>query len=233
MIKPSILIVEDDPIISVALKKILQENNFEVIGVTNNASDAWGLCKKHLPQLVILDVYLEGDLTGIWVGEQIEKMDLDIKIIYLTAYDDDQTIRYIERTSPYFYLTKPFKESMLISNIKLALKTKKLPRKTVKLWENHKLYSLVVAHIYYIQSEGNYLNIYGNFEKSPIIVRKRLPEIIEMIPENEFIRVHQRYVVNRMWVDYVDLKHITINKELIPISRSFRKDVKNKLKGSS
>ena len=70
--KARILIVEDDPFIAMSLSVLFKKNNFDVIGIIDNADEAWETCKHEKPDLILLDVQLIGEKTGIWVGQRIK-----------------------------------------------------------------------------------------------------------------------------------------------------------------
>jgi PAS domain S-box-containing protein len=124
-----ILIVEDQAIVSMTIESQLTELGYKVAGIAASGQEAISLAREKKPDLVLMDINLEGEMDGITAAEQIG-LFLDSPIIYLTAYSDEETVRRAGLTSPFTYLTKPYKLRDLHSNIEMALYKKKLAVKT-------------------------------------------------------------------------------------------------------
>lgn len=224
---PRILIVEDDPFIAMSLSVLLKKNKFKVIGIKDNADDAWETCLEEKPDLVLLDVRLVGEKKGIWVGQQIKDSNLPTKIIYLTAFNDKETIDAIVATEPEIYVTKPFNKSVLVSNIELILKKSNLDM--LEILDNRKKLRLNTKDIQYIQSEGNYLNIYMK-DRPTLVIRERLNCLEDRIINKSFTRVHQRFMVNLDWVTKAGKESVFIENEKIPVSNPYKHVITEKFK---
>ncbi|MCK9150598.1 response regulator [Methanobacterium alcaliphilum] len=121
MADEKILIVEDERILALGLKKKLQKLGFNVTHTVSSGEDAVKSVKENKPDLILMDIVLQGELDGIDAAKMIINMH-NIPIIYLTAYADDETIERAVKTYPYGYLMKPYKERELKANIEMALK---------------------------------------------------------------------------------------------------------------
>jgi len=88
--KAHILIVEDEAILYERLRRVLVKNNYSVDTFTQSVKDAIGKIKIKQPDIVLLDINLEGELTGIDLGKQLSET-YHIPFIYVTQYDDDET----------------------------------------------------------------------------------------------------------------------------------------------
>jgi AmiR/NasT family two-component response regulator len=91
-----------------------------VVGVTSRGEDVVPLALQSQPDLVLMDIRLEGNTDGIDAAQQIRER-CGILVIYLTAYADDQTLRRAGITEPFGYLLKPFESSQLRTAIEMAL----------------------------------------------------------------------------------------------------------------
>ncbi len=120
MANPRILIVEDEAIIASVIAGALRKFNYEVIDVLNNGETAATVALEKNPDLVLMDIRLQGDMDGISAAERIQEK-ADIPIIYLTAYADEPTLERAKRTKPYGYIPKPFQEIELKTTIEMAL----------------------------------------------------------------------------------------------------------------
>ncbi len=104
--KKKILIVEDQKIIALDLKKGLKNRGYEIVGICDNAGDAIRLTEENHPDLILMDIMLNGELNGIETAERINKEN-KIPIIYLTALTDVDTYLKALKTEPQKYLMKP------------------------------------------------------------------------------------------------------------------------------
>ncbi|MGB9978135.1 response regulator [Methanobacterium sp.] len=120
MPETKILIVEDEKILAMGLKKKLEKLGYSVTDLTSSGAEAIESVKKVQPDLVLMDIVLKGAMDGIETAEFIVNL-YDIPIIYLTAYADDEMLAKAEKTCPYGYILKPYKDSELKANIKMAI----------------------------------------------------------------------------------------------------------------
>ncbi|HET8858724.1 response regulator [Marivirga sp.] len=116
----SILIVEDSEIVSMHLQKVLQKAHYHVLAILTSGEQAIQFIKKNTPALIIMDVLLEGKFDGIETSIEINKIK-DIPVIYLTALNDKKTFDRAKLTFPRTFLSKPFSEAELLSNVELSL----------------------------------------------------------------------------------------------------------------
>jgi PAS domain S-box-containing protein len=126
--KPRILIVEDEAIIAQDLKWRLEEMGYEVSSVVVTGTEAVNMARKDNPDLVLMDIVLQGDVDGIEAASQIHS-NCDIPIVFLTAYADENTLERAKITESFGYLMKPFKNRELQANIEMALYKHKMDRK--------------------------------------------------------------------------------------------------------
>jgi two-component sensor histidine kinase/AmiR/NasT family two-component response regulator len=120
MQKSKILVVEDDKIISMEIKDRLQTLGYEVPAVVFSGEEAIEKARIILPDLVLMDIRLQGKIDGIEAAENI-KAECDIPVIYLTAYTDEATLQRAKVTEPYGYIVKPLEERELHSAIEISL----------------------------------------------------------------------------------------------------------------
>jgi PAS domain S-box-containing protein len=120
MNKVTILIVEDESIVAADLESRLRRLGYEVAGIATGGEAAIDLTGRLRPQLVLMDIRLEGAMDGIEAAEAIRRRD-DVPVIYLTAYSDPATLARAKLTGPFGYILKPFEERDLATQIELAL----------------------------------------------------------------------------------------------------------------
>lgn len=115
-----ILIIEDELIVAENIARNLRKLGYEVIGIVDSGEEAIQTATKQHPNLVLMDIMLQGDLDGIEAAGYI-RSQLKIPVVYMTAYADDDTLGRAKLTEPYGYLVKPFKPQSLKTTIEIAL----------------------------------------------------------------------------------------------------------------
>lgn len=120
MSKASIVIVEDEVIVALDMAQALKAAGYNVIGSFSCGEAALEFIAEQCPDLIVMDIHLQGQLDGISTAEQIQKR-YGLPIIYLTAYSDSETLSRAKATEPYAYLVKPFEDRDLLSAIEMGL----------------------------------------------------------------------------------------------------------------
>jgi PAS domain S-box-containing protein len=118
--KTTILIVEDEAIVAADLAAKLGQLGYEVAGIAAKGEEAIVLADSLRPDLVLMDIQLEGHTDGIEAAEAISSQ-LDLPIIYLTAHSDAATLARAKLSGPFGFILKPFEERELATNIEMAL----------------------------------------------------------------------------------------------------------------
>ncbi|MGB7894923.1 MAG: response regulator, partial [Microcoleus sp.] len=116
----NILIVEDELLIAKNLSPKLEKLGYQIADIVSSGADAIQRARELRPDLILMDIVIKGDIDGIETAAIINQ-ELDIPIIYTTAYADDETLQRAENTGSYGYLLKPFKEREMHATIKIAL----------------------------------------------------------------------------------------------------------------
>jgi len=119
MSKKKILIVEDEFIIADVLSSILQTAGYTVCGIADNVPEALELIEAHKPELVLLDIYLKGKLTGIDLAHSLGQMDLPF--IYISANSNQKVLEAAKITNPYGFVIKPFRERDVLLALDIAI----------------------------------------------------------------------------------------------------------------
>ncbi len=120
MLKAKILIAEDEGIVALDLKYSLESMGFQVVGVASTGQDAIAQAEMFDPDLVLMDIRLQGEMDGVQAAKEILSK-FEIPVIYLTAMADKGTTNRAMDTEPNGFITKPFSESELRAAIERAL----------------------------------------------------------------------------------------------------------------
>jgi len=115
-----IVIVEDEGLIAADLESRLKSAGYQMPGTADSAQPALKLIRETSPDLVLMDIRLKGEQDGIQVAEVLREQ-LDIPVVYLTAYEDRATLERASRTQAYGYIKKPIVSASLKGSIEMAI----------------------------------------------------------------------------------------------------------------
>jgi len=154
-----IIVVEDDSITALHLKDCLDNLGYEVIALLHSGEEALDRSRHLTPDLILMDIYMRGVLTGIEAAHQIREF-LDVPIIFLTAYSDDTTIERAKLSDPYGYITKPFDEKDLLISIEMALNKHRLGKELRESEKRYReLYNNTPVMLHSINSSGAFVSV--------------------------------------------------------------------------
>ncbi len=115
-----VLIVEDDASSVFTLRKMLADEGHEIIGQASSGNEAINLALSELPDIILMDISIEGELDGVETALEIQKTN-NIPIVYLTGHSEERTVERAKMTAPYAFVLKPFTKRELAVSIELAL----------------------------------------------------------------------------------------------------------------
>lgn len=249
MEKLNIFIVEDESIVAKDIQNSLTKLGYNVVGTANNGVDAIEKIEQLAPDLVLMDIMIKGNLTGIDVSEKI-KEKMNIPVIFLTAYADEGTLSRAKITEPYGYILKPFKEIDLHSTIEMAIykhqKDSALQKERDFLYSlvenkddkstdilfvksNSKLVKVHLKDIYFVEALKDYVII--NTENARYTVHSTMKELDKKLGNVEFARVHRSFIARLDKIQAIDNQNVILENErkVIPVGGSYREELMHKL----
>ena len=208
----NILVVEDESIVRKDIERSLTKMGYNVVAQADTGEKAIQLALEFKPQIALMDIMLKGEMTGIEATAKI-KEELDIPVIFLTAYADEATLNKAKITEPHGYILKPFKEIDLHTTIEMALHKHKKERelrvendllKSLTLFKsgaeylfvkhNSKLVKLNTSDIYYVEALKDYVQVITKDQK--FTIHATMKDIEKKLPPKIFQRVHRSFIVN-------------------------------------
>jgi len=237
-----ILIVEDNVIIADDMQSMLEEIGYEVVDNVIVYEQAVEVLKNNHVDLVLIDIILASDKTGIDLGKHI-RSQYNIPFIFVTSNSDKATVENAKTVKPDGYLVKPFEQQDLYTSIEIALSNFNYSKKTnskemdnseegesltsnsvlkdsIFVKKQHLYYRIQFGDIQFIKADNVYLEV--NTVDKKFLVRSPLKDYLEKLPKNKFYRAHKSYIVNVDHIDAINSKDIMINNTLIPISKDFK-----------
>ena len=247
MPKATVLVVEDESIVSKDIQYSLKKLGYEVVGSSATGAKAIELALDLKPNVVLMDIMLKGDINGIEASAEIKK-SLNIPIIFLTAYADENTLEKAKITEPYAYILKPFKEIDLHTSIEMALYKHGKEMEVIKerdflynivenkesnefifVKSNSKLIKLYNKDIYFVEALKDYVVI--NTLNSLYTIHSTMKEIEKKLPDNQFVRVHRSFIIRTDKIAQIEQPNIILenDKRIIPVGGSYKEMLVKKL----
>jgi two-component system, cell cycle sensor histidine kinase and response regulator CckA len=137
MDKVKVLIVEDEKIVALDMRKQLEKSGYEVCGMYSSGEEALSRFENSSPDLVLMDIQLQGKMDGVDTAGEIKKR-YNTPVIFLTAYADEKTVDRAKIMEPFGYITKPFEERALRTTIEMALYKSSIDKKLVESEEKYR-----------------------------------------------------------------------------------------------
>jgi len=187
--KTKILVAEDENIIAKDITKTLERLGYNVLGNARSGNEIIELARKINPDIVLMDIILEGEMSGIEAAEII-MTSLSIPVIYLTALADNETLQRAKVTEPFGYVIKPFDERALHSSIEMAI-------------YKHKINQQLKERTRELEEEKN---------KSNILLHNIFPsEIVKELKETGSIKPKEFSMVTLLFTDFQGFTEIASN----------------------
>lgn len=212
------VIIEDDYIVADHLKMILMESDVEVIAVLDNVEDAIESMKMN-PDFYFVDIRLIGPKTGIDLGNILNENN--IPFVYVTANNEIETLKKAASSMPLGYITKPYSEIDIIALLEIY---KSKYGASIEVGTTHGKKNIKFNEVLYLEADGSYVKIVSKNET--FIGRGTLSDF-----ENQFgnllTRVHRSFLINKEKMEQYNSKEVYIDGRAIPISRSYRQNLKH------
>lgn len=231
------LIIDDESLIRNSLKILLAErNDIEIVGEASSKDQATQLIEELKPDLVFLDIQLKKHTAFELLDELL---DITFKLIFVTAYSEYAIKAF--KYSAFDYLLKPIDLEVLnqtIDRLKTEITTTSEQFQAMKLnREFQKITLKTTEHIYHLdfneiifcKADGSYTRFHLT-ENRNLIISKPLKSYQNLLPENQFFRSHQSYLVNLDFVKKYDKKINSLvmqDQTEIPVSVRNRSKIKD------
>lgn len=232
-----IFIIDDDPSFQSLLKVKLIQLGFTNTFFSLNYEDAIRQFKLILPDFAIIDIHLSTK-SGIDLAGELLKIK-DIPLIFMTSDFQKDTYEQSKEVSPKAFLSKDFNDLELLQIIELALMDSLRENSSLVQNQNDLESDFIftkqgtkLIRIYYdemvsFQTLGNYVQLSTKDKK--YIINYSLKKLFEILPKKDFIKVHQSHIVNKKYIQLLNLEqnYIIVNDFQIEISRRYKKELLN------
>ncbi len=228
------IIVDDEPVAREILESHLSKiNAIKIVGSCKNAIEAFNVINTEQIDLIFLDINMP-EISGLSFAKSINK---NIKIIFTTAYREYAVNGFDLQAVD--YLLKPISFERLLQGINKYLDENSWVKSSEPVAitperndyffvrSDRKMIKIGFSDILFVESLSDYIKIH--LANKTVITRETIANIQSKLPQKEFIRTHRSFIVSKPKIDSFTNEYIEINKNQIPISRSYKKEVLEKL----
>ncbi len=229
-------IVEDELIVGKSIFAMLKKIGYAPLKAVRTYEDAVQMLQTESPDLLLIDIMLEGKRDGIELAALVNEK-FGIPFIFLTANSDEATVNRAKQVKPFAYLVKPFYENDLFSSIEIAFENYNSQKSASKKAEHERskftdsifikegtAFSRVkLSDILYIETSHVYLNIYTSDKQ--YMARTKLEDFVENYPDANLIRIHRSYAVNAKSVESINDASVSISGKKIPMNQVYKAEL--------
>ena len=218
--KINCIAIEDEPLALKKIKEFIEQIDYlNLLEGFNNAVDAIGFLKKNPVDLIFLDIRMK-KLSGI---QFLESLQIKPKVIITSAYDEYALKGYELDVAD--YLLKPFTLERFLKSVdkvynQLSVLTGDNSNDYIFVKTEYRIEKIEIKDILYIQGMKDYLQIHTTDRK--IMTLQTFKNLLEILPQTDFQRVHNSYIVSISKIKNIERNRIRIGKDLIPISDSYK-----------
>lgn len=215
---------DEKPAQEVFLHYLHNYQELELVQVLSNAFDAHDVLRKIPIDVLFLDIQLPG-LTGIDLLKGLEKPPL---VVITSAYDEYAIEAFDLQV--FDYLLKPYSLARFhktVQRLKAQYDPKQSnlsPKKAIVVKSASHYHRLVLKELVYVESKREYVDFVLR-DQSVITCRLTMHEVLEILPEDQFIRIHRSFIVNISEIRSVNAQNVLLENGELPIGRSFQAKV--------
>ena len=240
-----ILALEDERVFANLITFIVGKLGYELIGIADNSVDMLRLVRATQPDMILLDINVNGDKDGIQIAELIQQTPNPAPMIFITSHGEQEIFERAKQTNPYAYITKPFDENTLQRAIELAFykHTQSIESSEGFLGWNQDIFlqeslfvktgdrleKINIQDILYIEVELKYVTLHTKTKR--VVARLTLREIMDKLPANQFIQIHRNCVINTQYIENINLKtnEIELAGKTVTVSKRQKEEFIEKL----
>jgi DNA-binding LytR/AlgR family response regulator len=229
-------IVEDELLIAESIKVTLRQIGYRPTEAARNYADALKMIDHESPDLLLIDIALDGKQDGIDLAAVVNEK-YSIPFIFLTANSDHATVNRAKEVKPYAYLVKPFDENGLYSSIEIAFnnynggnyqKAAESPLRYKDLFfvkEGDLFHKVDWNDVLYVQSDNVYLHVHT--AKRQYIIRGKLDDLINDWRPGDFFQVHRSYAINLKYLETINSLTVKVGGKELPLNKIYKQQLLN------
>ncbi len=237
MAEITVLIVEDDFSYALEVEMIVKDLGYQVLAVVNNSEEALKRIAEKQPDLMLVDIFIDGNKDGIELAESIKS--LGITTIFITAHNKPQVYERSRGLAPFAFITKPFDKYTLQGTIESAVhllgssntvEAEPLEKsKHFYIKQNNQLDKVNIDAIHWIEADGNYCIIHTDNRRYAVKISLR--RLNKKLPEEQFVQIHRSQIVQLAQIQNLDLAMglVILPTISLPLGPKYKNELLNRL----
>ena len=236
MARIKILIVEDEPLITEDMRGHLEEMEYEVCAVCDNALDAMAEMAVEKPDLVLLDINLGDGADGVQLAERMNAKH-PVPFIFVTSHADTATLERVKAVRPAGFILKPFDELRLRAQIEIALaryaagsapvgkeegpdETDFVIADSIFIRDKGRLTKLAIDDILYAEADDNYVTLQTPTKR--FVITSTLASVERKLSSRHHLRIHRSYLVDTRRITAVEDGYVQLGTSRLPVGKTHR-----------
>jgi DNA-binding LytR/AlgR family response regulator len=227
----SCIAIDDEPMALEVIERYCQKSGLtDLKAIFREPVKAIEYLNREHIDLVFLDINMP-DVNGIQLLRTLAAKPM---VIFTTAYSNYAVESY--DLNAIDYLLKPITFERFLAAINKEMSLKMLKNGTtgkddddasIFVKSGPQTYQVKLSDILYLEKEGNYITIFQKDKN--ILVRENMGDIFDLVPPDDFIRVHKSYVVAIRHITMIEAHQLTVGLAKIPVGSTYRESLKNRL----
>ncbi|MEL6810681.1 MAG: response regulator transcription factor [Bacteroidota bacterium] len=228
MKKYQAILIDDEPTARDILERHLDKmDRIDLVASCKNAVEGFSALSSHHVDLIFLDINMP-EVTGLMFANAVKG---NTEVIFTTAYREYAVEGF--ELDALDYLMKPISLERLMKAVNKFLSVKE--EEVVSMVEEdftffrseRKMVKVSFEDLFYVESCGDYIKLQTT--KGMITTRETMQNVISKLPERQFLRTHRSFIVSLSKIDSFTNEHVTIERTAIPLSRSYKDAVLERL----
>lgn len=229
-----ILIVEDEPIIALDIREIIEEAGHSCCGIAKNVSKAQTLLVEEECDLVLLDISLAENSSGIDLAKQLNEK-YSIPFVFISSHSDVHTSTIVASLNPVGYIVKPVQPQTLLMTITIGYEnflkrhsdSNEIQEDFIYIKDKSKLVRIKFDAILFAEALDNYCYIIT--EAKRYLINSTLKKVEEKLQDRGFIRIHRSHLVNANHITMIQENFVFIDEHKLLIGKTYRDIIRKKI----
>ncbi|UAM97458.1 response regulator [Polaribacter litorisediminis] len=221
--KKNILIVEDEILIAQLLKKSILNHGYNCAGIAINYNAAELLLKTTKVDLVLIDIRISGNKTGLDVAHFINE-NFGIPFLFISSFNDKETLQNIKALSPKGYINKPINNATLLTTIDIVFDNINDKNKVyTSINVGRTTYNIHLSELLYVEAEHVYVRLL--YKSKSTLIRSSLKAFLDQMPSKSLFQISRSIAVNPTFVERVDAVSVTIADQKFKLSKNYKNNL--------
>ena len=192
----NIVIVEDEVITQRYLQDLFAQQNVNIVGCFDNASDTLETLKSINCDMILMDINIKGPMDGIQLAKRILEI-YTFPIVFITAHNDDATLEELLELAPYGFVSKPFSSKEILTTLKIAYKRYLIHSEVAKVKPSDEPTNIIINKYYTYSKNVSVLYYDGHAVK----LNKKQDQLLEILSGNINHTVGYDMLISELWED--------------------------------